>query len=189
MKPFSDANRQQLSRGGVGVIPTDTLYGLVGCALDERVVQRVYAIRKRDMDKPCIILIASIADIHLFGIQLSVQEQAYVHRWWPGAVSVVLPVSQNTFAYLHRGKGSLAFRCPDDQALRELLTQTGPLIAPSANVQGLPPATTIAEARAYFGTAVDLYVDSGVLSGEPSTVVQFKCEIPHVLRQGSVEIP
>lgn len=50
---------------------------------------------------------------------------------------------------------------PADEGLRELLRQTGPLIAPSANPEGAPPARTISEAEAYFGDGVDIYVDGG----------------------------
>jgi tRNA A37 threonylcarbamoyladenosine synthetase subunit TsaC/SUA5/YrdC len=87
-------------------------------------------------------------------------------------VSVVLACSRQRFRYLHRGTGSIAFRVPKSSALRTLLAATGPLVAPSANRAGEPSCRTIAEARAVFGTAVDMYVPSRARSGAPSAVIQ-----------------
>ena len=55
-----------LKADGVGVMPTDTLYGIVGKAKTEKVVNRIYTIRKRAPDKPCIILIGDIGELNKF---------------------------------------------------------------------------------------------------------------------------
>jgi L-threonylcarbamoyladenylate synthase len=99
-----------------------------------------------------------------------------------------LPVEKNHFDYLHRGKNAIAFRVPDDDVLRNVLQQTGPLIAPSANIQGVNPAIMIDHAVEYFGKNVDFYVDGGVLNNEPSTLIRFENNTPVVLRVGSVAI-
>src|SRR5204863_149383 len=68
---------------------------------------------------------------------------------------------EEKFEYLHRGTNTLALRLPKDESLQNLLKKTGPLIAPSANVEGLPPAKNITDAKKYFGDGVDLYIDGG----------------------------
>jgi L-threonylcarbamoyladenylate synthase len=83
----------------------------------------------------------------------------------------------------------LAFRLPADEELRAFLRETGPLIAPSANPEGKSPATTIAEARTYFGEMVDSYQEAGILSGAPSTLVTIEEGKIRILREGSVTIP
>jgi tRNA A37 threonylcarbamoyladenosine synthetase subunit TsaC/SUA5/YrdC len=88
--------------------------------------------------------------------------------------------------YIHQGTDSLAIRIPDDSALLELLQQTGPLLTSSANQPGQPPATTISEAKAYFGSQVDYYEDAGAVNRAPSTVVKVENDGIHVLRQGAV---
>lgn len=60
-----------LKSGGVGILPTDTLYGLVASAFDEKAAERIYELRKRTPDKPMIILISSLEDLKTFGIELS----------------------------------------------------------------------------------------------------------------------
>ena len=186
MKEFSQDIVCQLQEGNIGVIPTDTLYGLVGSALNRDAVERVYAVRARDVDKPCIVLIADSEDFAVFGAHVSESEKKYLQQWWPGKVSVIIPVLGDKWTYLHRGTHAIAFRIPQDIALRKLLQQTGPLIAPSANMHGMKPAETIEEARQYFATAVDVYVDGGLMQSEPSTLVCFENNQPKILRQGAV---
>ncbi|MFZ1720235.1 MAG: L-threonylcarbamoyladenylate synthase [Candidatus Moraniibacteriota bacterium] len=185
---FGDDIAQLLQRGGVGIIPTDTLYGIVASVWSASTIERVYILRKRDLDKPCIVLIADISELEKFSIDLSLKEKAWMENIWPGKVSVILPCLDEKFSYLTRGTKHLAFRIPDDESLRAFLRETGPLIAPSANPQGENPAETIAEAKQYFGDAVDFYIDGGTLQSPPSTIVKLESDRVTVLRPGAVEI-
>ncbi len=200
-----------LNAGGVAVIPTDTLYGIVCRAEDPRAVERVYKIRKRAPNKPCIILIADVSDLSKFGISTDAllchprprsQSRAgsgddpvrLDSKLWPGPVSIILPYHSSSdrtnydMGYLHRGTNTLAFRLPANEQLRKLLRQTGPLIAPSANPEGQPPAKNIEAARQYFGDSVDVYEDGGFLDNPPSTLIELKNGKMIVLRQGEVMI-
>lgn len=184
---FKEEIIQSLKSGGVGVIPTDTLYGVVASVWERDAIERVYALRKRDLDKPCIVLIADIAELEKFSVTLSSKQMKWLETVWPGKVSVLLPCPDTALQYLTRGTGSLAFRIPDDEALRALLRETGPLIAPSANPQGENPAETIDEARRYFGDAVDFFVDGGTLQSKPSTIVKLENERVTIIRSGAIE--
>jgi L-threonylcarbamoyladenylate synthase len=176
-----------LQKGGVVVIPTDTLYGVVARAADEEAVKRVYRVRGRAPSKPCIILVADRSDITDNQLWTPAHRKiADTH--WPGALSLVAP-TKHTRKYLHRGTQTLAYRVPAREDLRRLLALTGPLVAPSANPEGNPPATTLQEAQAYFGTYVDGYVDGGVMTGHaPSTLVTIVSGKPKILRQGAVKL-
>lgn len=174
-----------INEGKIAIIPTDTLYGIVGSALNPETVQKIYTIRKRNPDKPCIILISSLGDLSQLGIDLTPDEESLLQKIWPAPVSVVLPCPHPELEYLHRGTDTLAVRMPDDPLLREILAQTGPLIAPSANPEGQEPAHTIAEAKAYFGDEVDFYYDLGNLHGEPSTLITLTNGTITILRHGA----
>jgi L-threonylcarbamoyladenylate synthase len=181
-----------LKSGGVGILPTDTLYGMVGSALNKEAVARIYALRKRDTKKPMIILISNANEVAHFGIVLNAATKKFLKKAWPGKVSIVLSLrpiraSLTKFSYLHRGTRSLAFRLPKTKILRELLKKTGPLVAPSANLQGKPPALTIEWAKRYFGDKVDFYVDIGKLAGEASTLATIRDGKPVILRAGAVK--
>lgn len=182
-----------LLRGEVGILPTDTMYGIVGVALRTTTVQKIYALRKRNPKKPMIILIGDIRDIKKFGVVLNASTSRLLKKVWPGKVSVILPISHTRraalikFKYLHRGTRSLAFRLPQPTWLRALLRKTGPLVAPSANFEGKPPAKTIAAAKKYFGDRVAFSMDVGRLTSKPSTLIKVHDGTMIVLRKGEVK--
>jgi len=171
-----------LEKGGVAVMPTDTIYGLVGQALKPAVAERIYALKKRAPDKPCIILIGGLKELSKFGITLSANELEKLKDYWPasagpagtGAVSVVLECSGEKLSYLHRGTHTLAFRIPASEDLRSLLEKTGPLIAPSANIENLSPSQSAEEARKYFGDGIDFYANGGFIKSKPSKVIKLE---------------
>ncbi len=187
---WDDSNLIDALRAGkVAVMPTDTIYGIVCRAADETAVKKIYEIRQRAPAKPCIILIGDLAELERFSIRLSPEEKRKLKEYWlapsgiegSGPVSIILDCLDDKFSYLHCGTRSLAFRIPASPELRNLLIYTGPLIAPSANVEGAEPAKNIAEAKNYFGGKVDLYIDGGEISGPPSRVIQLN-------RDGSVSV-
>lgn len=145
-----------LKNGKTAVIRTDTLYGLVASANDESAVERVYTIKHRDPKKSCIVLIDHPSSAYSHDHELEI-DIAMLHDE-PTSFLISGDAAPD---WLLRTNDELAYRVPANDDLRQLLKQTGPLIAPSANPEGLPPARTIEEARAYFGEAVDCYVDGG----------------------------
>lgn len=157
-----DAAAQLLKQGKVGVVRTDTLYGIVAQAANEHAVEAVYVAKGRTPTKSPIILIANTRQLIDTYDELTL---ARVSELWPGKNSVILS-SPHGPAWLTRGNASIAYRLPNDARLRQLLEQTGPLIAPSANPEGQTPAMTIAEAQEYFGDEVDFYVDGGEVTDD-----------------------
>ena len=170
-----EENIEILKNGGVGVIPTDTIYGLVGSALKEETVKRITKIKNRSDGKGFIVLISSPEDLKMFGIAISETAKIFLQKFWPGKVSVAFDDKR-------------AFRIPDRTELLDLLKQTGPLIAPSANPEGLPPAKNISDAKNYFQNNVDFYEDGGELNSPPSTLVRIAGDKVEVLRQGVVKV-
>lgn len=166
-------------------MPTDTLYGLVGQALDKKAVARIYKVRRRNPKKPLIILISSFRNLSRFSIKLDVKTKKILENLWPGPISVILSCPQSKFSYLHRGTNSLAFRLPKPQWLRRLIKKTGPLVAPSANPEGFPPAKTIKEAKRYFGSRADFYSGAGKLKSPPSTIISLKHGKIKIIREGA----
>lgn len=168
------------------VIPTDTIYGITCSAFNKKSVSQLYKIKKRDDDKPCIVLISNIKDIELFDVKLTAEQKKWLKKMWPEKLTVVLECNSKDFKYLHRGKKSLAFRIPSDKWLLKLISKTGPIIAPSANIQDCSVATCRQEAYDYFGDKV-VYIDNGKLKGNPSTIVSFENEFT-IIRKGSFKI-
>ncbi len=174
-----------LSQGKVGVIPSDTIYGVVACAADGAAVKRLYELKKREQ-KPGTIIAASVAQLEELGIKHRYLKA--VEQYWPNPLSIIIPTGPE-LAYLHQGKMTLAIRIPKDEKLQSLLQKTGPLVTTSANTPGDPPANSIASAKKYFKDKVDFYVDGGDLSDRPpSTIIRIIDDAIEVLREGAVKI-
>lgn len=181
-----DAANQLNQPAAIGVIPTDTVYGVVARAADSDAVVRLYNLKHREQ-KPGTLIAANIDQLVELGIKR--RYLTAVEQFWPGAVSIIIPCANPALRYLHQGKMSLAIRIPDNAKLMELLKQTGPLLTSSANQPGKPPANTLAEAKDYFGNQVDFYIDGGDLSGhQPSTVIRIVDDAIEVIRPGAVKI-
>lgn len=177
-----------LNGGDVGILPTDTLYGLVCRAVDEAAVKRLYSLKNRE-NKPGTIIAANPEQLVDLGLPQDRVKAAA--QYWPNPVSVIIPTEK--LGYLHQGKSSLACRVvAGPQELIDLLKKVGPLLTSSANHPGEPPATTIGRAKNYFGDSVDFYVDGGDRSSaEPSTVLRIKDKDDDtitIVRQGAYRL-
>ena len=163
---------EALRAGKLVVAPTDTIYGLLARADSQKAVDELYRVRQRDRTKSCIILLSSADNIpEITAEQRRIYDQLYYER----PTTIVVRVSPDIMPHLVRTDATLAFRVvPSGTALSELIQCVGPLLAPSANLAGQPPATTINEAIAYFGDQVAVYVDGGkVAEAAPSRIIKF----------------
>lgn len=179
-----------LKKDGMVILPTDTLYGLVGRAFSKKAVEKIYRIKDRIENKPFIVLISSYKDLDKFGIIIEERKMKILEKVWPGKVSVILRSDIDKWNYIHRGVGTIAFRMigAKNKNLFDLIKKVGPLVAPSANPEGLKPAENIIEAKNYFGTNVPLYINGGQRKFKPSTLIKLKENNWIVLRQGDVII-
>jgi L-threonylcarbamoyladenylate synthase len=181
-KSFNNEPISALKRGAIGIIPTDTVYGLVCAARNEQAVTRLYGLKNRET-KPGTIIAASVSQLVELGIKARYLKP--VEHYWPNPITIIIPNHELT--YIHLGAGSIAVRIPNDNSLTDLLQEAGPLLTTSANHPGEPEAATIEEAQKYFGDAVDFYVDGGNLSGrKPSTVIRIVDDAVEILRAGAI---
>jgi len=172
--------------GNVGIIPTDTVYGVVARCEDHVAVSKLYELKSRE-SKPGTIIAANLEQLEDLGLKR--RYLTAVEQYWPGPISAVIPCANPELAYLHQGKMSLAVRLPADESIQKLLLKTGPILTSSANLPGLPPANSLAEAKKYFGEKVDFYIDGGDLSDrKSSTIIRVLDDAIEVIRQGTVII-
>lgn len=170
----SDFNQEiidSIASGGVGVLKTDTLYGVVARADNEAAVERMYEIKGRTPTKSPIVMIASVDQMF---DQYDDAVMKKLKEFWPGPNSLILP-SKKAPLWITRGNLSVAYRIPNDPKLVAFLEKTGPLVAPSANPEGRLPAQSIEEAVAYFDDKVDFYVDGGsAMDASPSKLFRLQ---------------
>lgn len=183
---FDTVYDQLQTLGAVGVIPTDTVYGVVARTADPVAVDRLYKLKVRE-HKPGTVIAANLKQLEELGLKH--RYLTAVEQFWPGAVSVVIPAADPALAFIHQGQQAVAVRIPDDSELVKLLEKTGPLVTSSANRPGKPTATTIQQAKDSFDSQVDFYIDGGDLSGrQPSTIIRIIDDAIEILRPGAVKI-
>ena len=177
---------QLLSQGAVGVIPTDTIYGLVAHAQSRSAVERLYSLKPREL-APGTIIGASIEQFTELGLDTPSLDK--IRHLWPAPLSVVID-AQASPPYLRQTRTTLPVRIPALVEIIQLLEQTGPLMTTSANTSGSPTSTSMQMAIDYFGDQVDFYVDGGDLGSRlSSTIIGFNDNGEIVLyRRGAIEI-
>ncbi len=165
-----------LAEGALVVLPTETVYGLAADARRPDALARIYGAKRRDAGKPVAFLAADVAAVEAAGAVLSPPARALAARFWPGALTLVLPC----------GEGFEGFRVPDHALALDIVRRCGGLLrATSANLSGEPAALTAGEALRTLGDAVELALDAGpVTGGEASTVVRVAGDRIEILRQG-----
>ena len=174
---------ETLRKGGVAILPTDTVYGfsgIVDCPGKKAFCtdKRIRDIKGRSETKPFIQLISSPDEIRRFSDEVIPEELV---KFWPGPLTVIVGLKTG---------GSTAFRCPGDQWLRRVIESCEcPIYSTSVNRSGMPVLRSILDIRREFEDEVDLIVDDGD-TGEslPSTIVKVEDGRILTVRQGAVKI-
>lgn len=170
-----------LRRGGVGVVPTETVYGLIS-TVGAAGAERIYALKHRSGEKRLGWFVGDWRSLEAHGILLTPTVRKLAERYLPGALTIIAPTADG---------GSTGFRVPDHPFLRRLLAELNePLLQTSANRSGAPDSLTLAAALAGLDGEVDLAVDGGELpsSSLASTVVDARTSEPRILRRGALDI-
>ncbi|MHC5010174.1 MAG: L-threonylcarbamoyladenylate synthase [Planctomycetota bacterium] len=168
-----------LRAGGLVAFPTETVYGIAVSEEHPEAVERLYRLKGRPRSKPMTTMVADMAEVFDRCTNVSPTARALMRRFWPGPLTIVLP-----------GEGGRmhGFRLPSRPLARGLVREAGvPLLVPSANISGQPPATTAEEVLRQFPSELDLVIDGGPAeAGIASTVVQVVGDRIEILREGSI---
>lgn len=173
--------------GGVVAYPTETLYGLGADARSETALERLVAIKGRD-GKPISVLVASRAMLDTIAAAVSAPAERLMRVFWPGPLTIALPARPGVSRWLTGGGTTIAARISSHPLAHALTLGLGaPITSTSANPAGAPPPSEIGAVRAYFGEAIDAYVDGGPTAGGPgSTVVDCAGDGVRIIREGAI---
>lgn len=184
-----------LRKGGIVIIPTDTVYGFSGIvdlkASDSHneTDAKIRTIKGRAETKPLIQLLAKPEDLRLYTDDII--PDALLSKW-PGALTIIVHIKKDSplAATAIPESRTVAFRCPGDVWLRKIIEKCGaPIFSTSVNRSGQPVLDTSTNICSEFENEVDLIIDDGDKKGAlPSTLVAIENGRVKVLRQGSVEI-
>jgi L-threonylcarbamoyladenylate synthase len=182
----------QLQEGRVLAYPTETVYGF-GTMIDGDAVERLVRLKRRPPAKPFLLLISDTPMLTRLGLHLTRSASMLAARHWPGPLTLVLPGGERRIPDRLRGpEGGIAVRWTPHMGLQRLIGVLGdPITSTSANLPGVPAATTSAEIIEQWGGAIGrgdmLLLDGGRLSPSPaSTVVDCMGRRPRVIRPGAI---
>jgi tRNA threonylcarbamoyl adenosine modification protein (Sua5/YciO/YrdC/YwlC family) len=167
-------------------VPTDTVYGLAADPFVPAAADRIFEAKRRPRDVNLPVLVSDLEQA--LAMTTAVPDCALVlmERFWPGALTVVLPARPELGVDLGDDEATIGLRCPNHAVPLALCRVVGPLATTSANVHGQESLTTAAEVAAAFGKAVPVVLDAGTCAGSPSTVVDCTGVTPKLLREGRV---
>ncbi|KAG9777791.1 hypothetical protein KCU88_g4456, partial [Aureobasidium melanogenum] len=175
--------------------PTETVYGLGADATNEAAIQGIFAAKGRPSDNPLIVHAASVAHLErLTGEPLPEIYRSLAQRFWPGPLTILLPVPQrprSQFAKnVHPGQSTIGFRIPSSKYARFFIAATDrPIAGPSANSSGKPSPTTAQHVFDDLKGKINFILDAGHCDvGVESTVVDGLHDPPLILRPGGVSL-
>ncbi|MCC6445092.1 MAG: threonylcarbamoyl-AMP synthase [Armatimonadetes bacterium] len=181
-----EAAARVLQEGGLGVFPTETVYGLGANACNAASVERLARVKGRPADNPFSLLIGDIAWLDELAESVPPAARQAIRKHFPGPLTVVLQKSPRVPDNVTAGQKTVGIRMPDHPVALALVKAAGvPLAAPSANRSGDPPAADGEQAACIFGEEIDFVLDSGPAHlGLPSTVADYTTGQVRILRQG-----
>jgi L-threonylcarbamoyladenylate synthase len=178
-----------LRRGGVIVFPTDTVFGIGADAGNEAAVRKIFQIKRRSADKPIPVMVHSIRDLPLVARDIPESALSLVKNHWPGPLTIVLFKAENISPLLTGGSDRVGIRIPNHPITLEILNKFGqPLAVTSANISGQSETATYEQALNIFQGQVDLILPGEVKYKGVSTVVDFTCIPPKIIREGIIKL-
>ncbi len=176
-----------LRKGRVVAVPTDTVYGLIADANNEKAVRKIFDLKGRSPDKPLVLFVSSVEDAEKYAF-FNEKAKKLVKKWWPGPLTLVLKARGEAPRTLVTKRGTIGVRYPKEEYVNQILQEfEGPLASTSANPSGFPPFERRSQVEEMWKDEV---VAIGETSGgiRPSTVVDITGEKVRVLRKGPIPI-
>ena len=178
--------KRTLSSGGVAVLPTDTVYGIFSLPTKKDAIQRIYTLKMRPESMPLPLLVSGTEQLPKVSSFQNQDLWALVGAFWPGPLTVILPNPSPSMSLIASEQNTIAVRCPDNDLVRRIANDLGPLAATSANIHGEDTPENATEIAAMLPN-VDLIVDGGPLKdGLASTLVDLTQPVPQILREGPI---
>lgn len=177
-----------LSSGEVVAIPTETVYGLAGNALNSGAVDKIYSIKNRPRNNPLIVHIPHIDCLQYHVKNIPKAALKLADKFWPGPLTLLLPKAAHVIDEVTAGLPNVAIRIPAHSLTLNLLNMLPfPLAAPSANPYGYISPTNAAHVNNQLGEKIKYILDGGFcIRGIESTIVGFEDDVPVIYRMGVV---
>jgi len=185
-KPKIKAAADVIRNGGLVAFPTETVYGLGADALNAEAVKRIYVAKKRPLDNPIIIHVATKQETLQLTENIPSKARKLMSVFWPGPLTLVLKASEKVPKAILGGLDTVAVRMPRHNVALALIRESRvPIAAPSANLSGRPSPTTAEHVKQDLDGRIEMILDGGPTNiGIESTVLDVTVDPPEILRPG-----
>ncbi len=178
---------RKILNGEIVALPTDTLFGLSAQYSDTNSINNIFTLKDRPKSSPLIILLPDIHSLSTLTDHLSEEALRLAYAFWPGPLTMILPANIEKIPSIVRAnKDTCAFRIPANKQLLSILYETGPLVAPSANLSGKIPATQYSHVEDDFGLEFPVVEQNEPQTGIESTILNFHNSKWHIQRSGAI---
>jgi L-threonylcarbamoyladenylate synthase len=183
-------SKQLLEKGALIGIPTETVYGLAGNALNASAVAKIFEVKDRPAFDPLIVHVAGIEAVKKYVDHIPDSAKKLADQFWPGPLTLLLKKKVIIPDLVTSGLDTIGIRCPDHPLTLELLRSLDfPLAAPSANPFGYVSPTTAAHVDEQLGKKIEYILDGGPCSvGIESTIIGFENNLPVIYRMGGLSV-
>lgn len=187
LQELTDRGAKIIADGGLVAFPTETVYGLGANALSEPAVAEIYKTKGRPSDNPLILHVSSVEMAESL-VEWNEKATKLAKKFWPGALSLVLPARDVVPVRTRGGLETAAVRMPNNAIALALIKKSSlPIAAPSANISGRPSPTEASVVVSEIGNKIPLVIDGGqTIFGVESTVIDITTERVVLLRAGGV---
>jgi len=182
--------KKLLEQGELVGIPTETVYGLAGNALDENAVVKIFTVKDRPRFDPLIVHVANLAQARQLVVSFPDKAEKLATQFWPGPVTFLLKKKDIIPDLVTSGMNTVGIRCPDHALTQDLLQSLSfPLAAPSANPFGYVSPTHPDHVNAQLGDRIKYILNGGACRvGIESTIIGFENQIPTIFRLGGLSV-
>ncbi len=179
-----------LTSGHIAAIPTETVYGLAGSALNDDACSAIFEAKGRPADNPFIVHVSDLLMLSSVVTSLTPEAAELAKRFWPGPLTMILKKSDEISRVATCGLDTVAVRMPSHPVANRIIAEAGiPLAAPSANLSGRPSPTSAQHVFDDMDGRIPLIVDAGSCEvGVESTVVSLAGDVPTILRPGIISL-
>lgn len=179
----------ELRNGKIFVLPTSTIYGICCNALNKDAVKKVYDLKKRESNKPLIVLVDSLDMLNDITYGLNNLEQKIVSKFWPGPLTIILKKKDIVPNIVTANSDTLGIRIDSNEIVNKLIERSRvPIVAPSANISGNNNIESIEDLEKEIVEKVDYIIDCGRIENKlESTLIKVENNEINILREGKIK--
>lgn len=177
---------EEIEKGNLVIMPTDTVYGIMADALNEDAINKVFIAKKRE-NKPLILLVSSIDMLKKYVKEVNELQMKLIEKYWPNTLTIIFDKNDNLSNNLTCGLETVGIRMPNNRLLLDIMNKTNkPLISTSANISNHEVITSTDLIEEKLRNKISYILDDGIKTNISSTIVKVEDNKIHILRAGDL---